>query len=289
MAYSELLKGAIDLHVHASPDVVARKQGAAAVMNDAAEAGMAGVLLKEHCTSTVGRAAVLNAMQPHGPKAWPALALNPPVGGLNPVAVESFLRAGGRVVYAPTYGAAHHIGIWGAGKPPTAFPLPAGYQGLTLLDAAGDLKPELDPILELIAAADGVLATGHVSPGEGLALLRRGKALGVKRLMVTHASESVTAMPIAQQREAAALGAVIEHCFFAVTPHVPGRIDHAEIARQVREVGAHHAALSSDFGQVGNPPAVHGFGEHLEIMAGLGFSPAEIKVMTADNPRRILE
>ena len=289
MVYSELLKGAIDLHVHAAPDVVPRRQGAAEVAAAAAEAGMAGVLLKEHCTSTVGRAAVLNALYPHGPRIHAALALNPPVGGLNPVAVESFLRAGGRLVYAPTHGAANHIRRWGAGKPPTAFPQPPDVAGISLLDPAGALVPELDPILEMMAQADAVLATGHVAPEEGLALLARGRALGIKRLVVTHASESVTAMSLDQQRQAVALGAVIEHCFFAVTPHCPGRLELADIARQTRALGVEHVILSSDLGQMGNPPPVPGFGEYLEQTRALGFSPAEIGVMVRDNPRRLLE
>lgn len=288
MAFSELLQGAIDLHVHASPDVVDRRQTAAEVAADAAAAGMAGVLIKEHCTSTVGRAATLNALNPNGPRIYSALALNPPVGGLNPVAVESFLRAGGRVVYAPTHGAANHIRRWGAGKPPTAFPLPPNFAGISLCDSAGSLLPELDPILEMIASADAVLATGHVSPEEGLALLRRGKELGVKRLVVTHASESVTDMSLAQQREAAALGALIEHCFFAVTPTSPGHLELADIAVQARELGVEHVILASDFGQVSNPPPVQGFGEYLEKMLAEGLSRDEIGVMVRDNPARLL-
>ncbi len=289
MVYSPLLKGAIDLHVHAAPDVVARRQGAHEVAAEAAAAGMAGVLIKEHCTSTVGRAAVLGALYPHGPRIYSALALNPPVGGLNPVAVESFLRAGGRVVYAPTHGAANHIRRWGAGKPPTAFPLPPAFAGISLFDSAGALVAELDVISKLIAEADAVLATGHVSPEEGLALLRRGKELGVKRLVVTHASESVTAMSLDQQRQAVELGALIEHCFFAVTPHSPGRLELSDIAHQAQELGVEHVILCSDFGQVGNPPPVQGFGEYLEKMLGLGLGAAEIGVMVRDNPLRLLE
>ncbi len=288
-AYRRLLAGAIDLHVHAAPDVGPRRQDALAVMAAADRAGMAGLLLKDHCTSTVGRAAVLNAALAHGPRAHAALALNPPVGGLNPVAVEAFLRAGGRVVFAPTYGAAHHIAVWGAGRPPTAFPLPPDFAGLRLLDERGRCLPEVDSILELIAVHDAVLATGHVAPREGLALIGRARQLGVRRLLVTHASEPVTAMDLAQQAEAVALGALVEHCFFAVTPHCPGRLTLAEIARQVRTLGPAHVILSGDFGQVGNPPPVEGFGLHLALMEELGFSSAELAAMAAGHPRRLLE
>ncbi|MEJ5358661.1 MAG: DUF6282 family protein [Desulfobacterales bacterium] len=287
--FSPLLKGAIDLHVHAAPDVVARKQDLLELARDAADAGMAGMLIKDHCTSTVGRVLAVNRLYPQGPRFYSALALNPPSGGLNPVAAEAFLRAGGRVVFAPTYGAAHHIAVWGAGRPPTAFPLPPGFTGIRLLDESGALAAELPPILELAAQHDAVLATGHVSPEEALALLRAARRAGVRRLAATHVSEPVCGMDLARQREAVGLGALVEHCLFALTPACPGSIGLEEMARSIRSLGVEHVVLSSDFGQVSNPPAVYGLGDCLERLQDLGFSTAEIKTMVSDNPRRLLE
>lgn len=289
MEFSPLLKGAVDLHVHAAPDVVARKQDLVALARDAAEAGMAGMLIKDHCTSTVGRVMAINQIYSQGPRFYSALALNPPSGGLNPVAVEAFLRSGGRVVFGPTYGAAHHIAIWGAGRPPTAFPLPPGFTGIRLLDERGGVAAELSCILELAAQHDAVLATGHVSPEEALALLRAARRVGVRRLVATHVSEQVSGMDLACQQEAASLGALVEHCFFALTPACPGAIRLEEMARSIRALGVEHVVLSSDFGQIANPPAVSGLGNFLERLRDLGFSPAEIQIMVADNPRRLLE
>ena len=50
-----LLKEAYDLHVHCSPDVVPRAQDIYDLAVAASEAGMAGIGLKDHTTSTVGR------------------------------------------------------------------------------------------------------------------------------------------------------------------------------------------------------------------------------------------
>ncbi|MBW2094463.1 MAG: hypothetical protein JRI80_06195 [Deltaproteobacteria bacterium] len=287
---TQLLKNAYDIHVHAAPDVIPRATGQRGLALAASEAGMSGILLKDHCTSTVGRVDALNSFAEIHCRFYSALALNPPVGSLNPVAVESALRAGVDVIFFPTYGAANHIQIWGAGKPPTAFPLPSEeqFKGITIIEQDGTLKQVCIEILRLIAKHDAVLGTGHISPKESLELLRYAKSLGVRRMIVTHASESVTPFTIEQQHQAANLGALIEHCFFATTALCPSPIPLKEICDQIRSVGVEHTILSSDFGQVKNGHPVEGFGHYLEKMKHLGFSKEEIEIMVTRNPRKLL-
>lgn len=74
------------------------------------------------------------------------------------------------------------------------FPLPKGFKGITILDEADGIKAEMEVILSLIAEHDAVLATGHLSPEESLVLLKVAREIGVARMVVTHASESVTLM-----------------------------------------------------------------------------------------------
>lgn len=290
MAEEPLLKGAYDLHVHVAPDVIQRVCGLNDLARGASDAGMAGILLKDHCTSTVGRASALNGSSGGGCRFFSAVALNPPVGGLNPTAVEAALRAGVDVVFFPTYGAAHHIRVWGAGKPPTAFPLPKrGFEGVSLLREDGTLIETCEEILALLVRHQAVLATGHVSPEESLALLRQARSMGVRRMLATHVSESVTPFTAAQQREAADLGAFLEHSFFAVTPSCPNATTIEEISRQIREVGVEKVVLSSDFGQVANGDPVKGFGGCLGRIKDLGFSTDDIRRMVCENPKRLLE
>jgi len=96
---TQLLKNAYDIHVHAAPDVIPRATGQRGLALAASEAGMSGILLKDHCTSTVGRVDALNSFAEIHCRFYSALALNPPVGSLNPVAVESALRAGVDVIF----------------------------------------------------------------------------------------------------------------------------------------------------------------------------------------------
>ena len=290
MEAESLLQGAIDLHIHAAPDVVPRACGGWELLASANEARLSGVVLKDHTTSTVGRAHVLNRLPGNTCRVWGSIALNPPVGGLNPAAAESALRAGARVVYFPTYGARNHIRRWGAGKPPTAFPLnPGDEQGISVLREGGGLTAAAEAVLALIRRFDAVLATGHLAPEESLALLRRARDAGIGRLLVTHASESVTPFTLDQQREAADLGALIEHCFFAATELCPHPVAVGEIRDAIRAMGAESCVLSSDLGQPGNGDPVAGFGRFLRELLDSGLSPDELRVMTRDNPLKLLE
>ena len=288
MKTGRLLEGAYDIHLHASPDVIPRSMNLKQLCHAAEEAGMAGMLIKDHCTSTVGRVAVLNHMSRGICRFYSSLALNPPVGSLNPTAVEAALRAGTTVIYFPTYGAAHHIRIWGAGKPPTAFPLPdEEFKGVSILDRNDALKPEALDLIALIKEFNAVLSTGHISPAESLILLRQARKMGLEKMIVTHASESVSAFTIAQQREAVDLGAVLEHSFFATTPSCPDKISIKAMSELIRAVGAAHVILSSDFGQIDNGNPVKAFQLHLEMMIECGFTREEIRQMIVVNPENV--
>lgn len=289
MTIKEVMRGAYDLHVHASPDVVRRSQNLTELSKSALQAGMEGIVIKDHTASTVGRCFVLNQTHRGRIRFFSTLALNPPVGGLNPIAVEAALRAGVDMIFFPTYGAKNHITRWGLGKPPTTFPVPDyDFEGIGIIDEGQKLLKECEIILKMLAKFDAVLATGHISPEESLELLDMAVRHGVRRMVVTHASESVVAMTLEQQREAVKMGALIEHSFFAMTESCPNPVPLEMIYEQIREIGVAHVILSSDFGQTSNPSPVEGLAFYLEKIGELGFSDEELGIMTHDNPRRLV-
>ena len=163
---------------------------------------------------------------------------------------------------------------------------------ISLLDEAGNLRPEVFYILEIIRDYDMVMATGHVSPREGLLLVRAGRDMGLKRMVITHADWKATNYTLEQQREAIGCGALIEHCF--MTPCLP----YGEIAEQMRQLGPEHFYLSSDLGaptvpggkdsgflmQGPAPYADEGMARFVEILRDCGFSLQELRRMTVDNP-----
>lgn len=285
-----LLQEAYDIHVHAEPDVQPRAQSLIEVAREACQVGMKGMVIKDHTASTVGRAFVMNRLSSGPTHFFSTLVLNPPVGSLNPVAVEAALLSGVDIVFFPTYGAKNHIDKWGLGKPPTPFPVPdSKFHGVTIFDETNQILPEVSAILQIVARFNAVLGTGHLSPAESLALIQAARSYGIKRILVTHASESVTNMKVEEQIKAMEMGALIEHCFFAVTPSCPGAVPLRVIGEQIRQVGIEHVILSSDFGQVTNGPVVLGFAYYLEKMTDLGFTDEEIRVMISENPKRLLE
>lgn len=283
-----LLRGAYDLHLHCSPDVVPRAQDLYDLAIAAEAAEMAGIGLKDHTTSTVGRCHALNRQFPKGPRFFSAIALNPPLGGLNPSAVQAAMSSGVDIVYLPTYSAAHHIETLGKDVTPVPHP-ESGPEELRVTDSAGNVVPEVQAIVRMVAAHDAVLATGHVSPAESLATLQFARAMGVRRLVVTHASQSVPDMSVDDQLAAVELGAMIEHCFLAVTDCCPAARPIEILVEQIRAVGPEHVILSSDFGQPANGPPIEAFGKHVGRLMEFGFDPQALQMMLCDNPRRIVE
>ena len=99
---SELMKGAVDLHVHSGPSLMPRIVDHIEVVAQAAEAGMAKVLLKDHYYPTMPIAHLINKHYPSQVKTLGAIVLNNPLGGLNPSAVDYALKQGARIVWMAT-------------------------------------------------------------------------------------------------------------------------------------------------------------------------------------------
>ena len=97
----ELVRGAVDLHVHVEPDLAARRIDDLGLARRCLEVGLSGFVLKSHYVPTAERAAVVRAAVP-GVHALGAISLNAGVGGLNAQAVEIAARGGARIVWLPT-------------------------------------------------------------------------------------------------------------------------------------------------------------------------------------------
>src|SRR3954454_5844437 len=171
----ELLRGAIDTHVHISPDVVGRKIDDLSLARRCRELGLGGFLMKSHYTSTAERASVVRAAVP-GVEVLGSLTLNRAVGGMNAVAVEIAAREGARIVWFPTVDSeneAHERDAPPGAKVPVwvKVQLELREQGIEIdpvpvVDGNGGVLPETRTVLELIARHDLVLATGHLSRDE---------------------------------------------------------------------------------------------------------------------------
>jgi hypothetical protein len=270
------LQGMIDLHVHSAPDSVPRSITALETARMAQRHGMRALLFKSHYTETASLA-YLVAQEVPGIEAYGGIALNRSVGGLNPVAVERMaLMTGGhgRVVWLPTFDSEHmHLTV---APNPNHVPIARD----------GALLPELNAVLAVIKSRNLALATGHSSPAESLLVIRAAKALGIERIVVTHPAGTQVRMSIEMQKEAARQGALLEYPVGLAVPSASMSFD--DFAAQIREVGTANVVLSTDLGQVGNPVHTDGLMSFVTRLLGVGFTQADIDLMTKRNPARLL-
>ncbi len=282
----ELLRGAIDVHIHTGPDIYPRLVTDLDAARQAKEAGMRAILLKSHVTITADRARMAEEAV-GGIKVMGAVTLNYPVGGLNSWAVSTAADLGARLVWMPTTHAAKYIENV-SHVPMFAKKMPKDIVGITVLDGNGRLKEELRPILGIVAEEEMVLGTGHISAREGLALIEEAVKAGVKRITVTHPLASWVGYSLEEMKEAIRRGAsALEHTWNDTTPHVAHPIEPRLIAETIKEIGPENSIMSSDGGQSTNPPPVEMMRSFIAAMLKEGFSEDEIRKMTRDNPERI--
>lgn len=279
------LTGAVDLHVHTAPDLYERSLDAEEAVRQAAEAGMRAILLKSHHLPTMDRAAL--ARGPDGPEVYGGIALNLPVGGLNPVAVETAVELGAKQVWMPTLHAAHCLE--NATQRMFRAEVERGRQGIRILDAGLRLLPEVAMILEIVRDAGVILGTGHLSPEEGLALLAEARDMGLERLLVTHPLMSFVRYDLEAMRKAVAHGAMLELDRLSCSPQWPEAVPVGEAARVVREIGAENIVLGSDGGQTFSPTPVDMLRAFAVDLAVEGIPERQVRRMLCDNPADLLD
>jgi hypothetical protein len=290
----ELVRGGADVHVHIAPDVVERRIDDVGLARRFEELGLSGFVLKSHYTSTAERAAVVRGVVP-GVAALGAIVLNRAIGGMNPLAVEIAAREGARVVWMPTTDSLaerEHL----AHQPPGAnLPVWAKVQAefaergieteaVATLDEDGGLLAETRLVLEVIAEHRLVLATGHLGRDEVFAIVAAAVQMGVEDVVVTHPDFPAQGFSVDEQLRLAAMGAWIERCF--TTPHT-GKCSWEQWLDGTRAVGAQRTLISSDLGQINNPPVEDGLALMADRLLEAGFSEDEVRTMAVTNTRKI--
>jgi Family of unknown function (DUF6282) len=290
----ELVRGAYDMHVHIAPDTVERRIDDVSLARRCRELGLAGFQLKSHYTSTAERAAVVRGVVPEV-EVFGAVTLNRAVGGMNPLAVEIAAREGARTVWLPTVDSlnemtgAHELAP--GAKPPVWMRLQQELrdQGVEIepvrvVDADGALLPETHAVLEAVKRHGMVLATGHLSRDEILAVVDAAIDVGIETIVITHPEFPAQDIGVEDQIELAGKGALLERCF--TTPHT-GKVTWERIFEAVRATGVEHSVLSTDLGQVFNPPVEDGLALMADRFLDAGFDEEEIRTMAVTNTQRL--
>ena len=289
---TELLKGAIDVHLHAGPSVFPRLMDAVEAAETARAAGMRGIVIKHHHTPTVDRAYLVHRAVPEV-EVYGGVTLNYAAGGLNPFAVDAALRLGAKVIWMPSVDAFNHtrhfgeLGKYGSRLDYNKPQIYEVMEGITVFDDEGGLDLRVGQILDLVADADAAIATSHLDFEESKALIEEARRRGVKKLVATHVRFVTASLSVEEQKWMAERGVFLELCYSSLSPAWRcTSID--EVVEAVREVGSEHYVLASDLGQVHNPSPPEGLRIYIMMLLERGFEPDEIRVMVKDNPEKLL-
>lgn len=287
---SEILKGGVDPHVHSGPSIAPRAIDHLDLAREMSAAGMAAVVTKDHDYAGVMCAQMIRDHHPElTTQVFSGLVLNNVVGGINPYAVEHTAAMDGRIVWLPTLAAENHLN-W---EKTSGWEHPASTQKMRPATAVplfenGKLRPEVLDVLDVIAATDIALASGHIHASETKIVFAEAKKRGVKRLIFTH-PEDIVGASLEDTKEMADLGAYIEHslAFFLEGSKFKTRSSE-ELQVFIDLVGAERTILCSDLGQVGTLNPLVGLRRGVATCLSLGYSDVQIHQMVGTNAADVI-
>lgn len=294
-----LLRGAIDIHIHAAPDPrTLRTQDMIQVAEDARRVGMRAIMFKDHDGNTATGAYLVRKVVP-GIEVFGGIVLDYAVGSLNPKAVDIALKYGAKCVWLPGLDSAWtirrvHMTKEAKGLTPRGRHSGVAYtseeEGISIFEEGLDgetVKPEVIEILKMVAEADIIVDTGHLSPKESFALLKEARKVGVKKFVCNHVNSQVIGKTFEELKEFAKQGAYLNYCIMQ-TIDDRYRRDPAEIVEQVKAIGASQCVFSTDLGQIQNIPAVAGMELFIRRMLVEGLDYESIEIACKKNPAMLL-
>lgn len=294
-AGTELLRGAVDSHVHCCPHINRRTITLFDAVRHAATVGMAGLGLMDVFANTSGYAAIARRELIHlGVDVFGGIILEPYVGGLSARAVSTALgmgygEGGARFVSLPC----HHTAFVARSENRS----PAYIETTLEVPERRPLPDPLGEIIDLCVAADVVFNLGHLSGREMVTVAEAAAARGCTRMLAPAAY-------LAPEEAAAlvAVGAALEYSFFVLShaTDVPQtmidaekhrflRADLATILSVIAKTPADRIVLSSDSGAFVLPLPVEALREMVVLMIGCGVPEADVRTMITTTPSQLFK
>jgi hypothetical protein len=285
----DLLRGTIDPHIHSGPSIAPRGLDHIELLKEAADAGMAAVVTKDHDYSGVATANLIANHYGHlATKLYSGIVLNNVVGGFNPYAVEHTAAMGGKIVWLPTLAAENHL----AWEKKSSWAHPASTKKMRPATAVpatrnGKVLDEVKEVLDVIAKNDMVLAAGHLHVSEIWLVFEEAKRRGATRLVVNHPEEIIDAS-MNDVQGLTASGAKMEHSLCMFVKESKLKILEAEdLRKHIEAAGVDNTIMSTDLGQTGNIRPLEGFKYGIAMCLDLGYSEADIRKMFSTNAARL--
>jgi hypothetical protein len=287
----DLLKGAVDPHVHSGPSIAPRGVDHLELVREYSAAGFAALVTKDHDYSGVMTAALISKHHPElRTKIYSSIVLNNVVGGFNPYAVEHTAAMGGKIVWMPTLAAENHL-RW---EKTSNWVHPASTQkmrpavGIPVVDSNRAVRDEVKEVLDVIAKNDMVLASGHLHVSETWLVFEEAQRRGVKRLVLTHPEDIVDAS-MNDVSGLAKMGAFVEHSLCMFVEGSKFKTCSAEdLRRHIDTAGVDQTVLCSDLGQTGTISPLEGFRRGIKLCIHLGYDDEQIRKMVSSNAARML-
>ena len=316
---SELLHGAIDIHVHAGPHLNSspRRVNPFEAAEEALAAGMRAIVYMDVFSESCGTAWLVQQQVP-GIEVYGGIILNSCYGGINPRAVKTALHYGSGAkfvqfgTHTTKFMASREARIQD-GKPVRLMDLYPGFRDEELSRAIqiplDTLTPEIEEILSLIGEHSGVyLNTGHVSGEEAKRLVDLSSKFGIEKIVV--AEHAVAELSIEEQKLVAKKGAYLEHSvaqyigagaiprthyyvesdymYDVVLDVAKHRPNLRGLGDQIREIGPENFIISSDYGIRALPSPVEGMRMGVACLLDMNFSSEDIRTMMCTNPAKLL-
>lgn len=316
----ELLKGAIDVHVHAGPHTFSspRRVDPFQAAIQARDVGMRAIVFMDVFQMSNGTSWLVNRVVTDF-RTYGGLIMNTVYGGVNPRAVKTALSYGDGAKFISFGAHSTHFQASREGRIVDGkfVPLSVLYPRLKAEELDRCIRipldeapgPELDEVLRLVAGNPHVyMITGHVSPEEAERLVDLAEEYGIEKVLVSSAVAKIATMR--QLRHMVERGAFIEYTLAAYThtttipkTHYNVERDYASIdegmgegpkggvrsaAEQIQELGADHCIISTDFGVYTLPEPVEGLREFIACLLDLGIPTDDIRKLAKTNPEQLL-
>ncbi|MEA5084813.1 MAG: DUF6282 family protein [Lachnospiraceae bacterium] len=286
----DILKGFIDIHVHAGPSVAPRKVDAAGMLKLAEEAGYTAFLVKDHYFPTMMGTRMVTEHMGKSCLVFGGIALNNSVGMFNLNALDAAYNLGAKTVYFPTVSALNHIIGHSGGHFVGSGNMGVEDKGVVYVDENGVLDPDAVKVLEYIAVhPDLILCTGHGTAREVDVVITKAVELGVKKIVVNHPHFLVNAT-YDQMKKWSEMGAYIElnaAVFSSIA--VSGKCGDGVIGKILEYVPVEKIVLDSDLGQMVNVSPVEGMYQFIcKLVNEFGVTEEQIDLMGKTTPAMLL-
>lgn len=315
---SNLLKGAIDSHVHAGPVLLSNPSypDPFQVAEEARDAGMRAIVYYDVFGNSAGTSWLVSR-KTTGIDVFGGLILSTCQGGLNPRAVKTalFYGSGARFVSFGAHSTRYQANLESRVVDGKLVPIKDVYPAFAEKELPNTISiPLKDPIpwqlqdiLKMVADRPEVyLNTGHVSKAEALRVIELADRYGIRKVLLAHPARGH--FSVEEQRKLGKAGVFLEGALADWHyPTVPrshyyvekeymdesALLPRTEIGavgwmNTIREVGPEYFVLCTDYGIRAAASPVQGMRILIATLLDMEFSVDEIKMMTSTNPARLI-